>query len=555
MLCTAFAATLGFDAAFAPTTTRHAAARAPTLRRRTNAVTNAISDDLAEAALLLRNVANSDSPLRNEMAVAIVGGSASAGGGHIAKANQYSTLLKETDAAIKKLKAKHEEMLVEKESKHKELVAFGSGAGTFGGSDGGEDTALPLLPPPPPPCVLVTCRASDSHTFSYGSARVEPYWWSRCGHATYFDPPEWNNTNTIVLASNEEECLNTEYYQEVLKRFQHAPKVRSQWTGWKYDIYWPPEHQLRSLQNRPMLVKVLGEVFWTKVYGSCSDVDAVIYRSKHVNWDDCLTIHFLQGVSFASGRADTQEYSMSVARPYWTGAKYRDTDDKDGFCALVVKGVFKLGFYNAEALTRHALRRLLSEYKPCVRPKPCSGNHLDAWSCMAPYKFAITMENTQELGYLSEKIFSGVLAGTVPIYFGAPDVASYLNTDRFVFCNISTTVIQEMRSYLPQDKGQSKRQRTWRFDKTKPRPTDAELVDWATEFLRPHLSGCVAEVVALDQDDAAYKRVLETPLVRNAELFQGESMAKGIASLWQSASNAPPGPPVFSGSIGSAQRT
>mgnify|MGYP000332252010 CR=1 FL=1 len=74
-------------------------------------------------------------------------------------------------------------MLVEKESKHKELVvklearlkahamkleehaqketqrslikhqvfaAFGSGAGTFGGSDGGEDTALPLplLPNP-----------------------------------------------------------------------------------------------------------------------------------------------------------------------------------------------------------------------------------------------------------------------------------------------------------------------------------------------------------------------------------------------------------------------
>jgi len=47
VLCTAFAATLGFDAAFIPTTTRHAAARAPTLRRRTNAVTNAVSDDAA----------------------------------------------------------------------------------------------------------------------------------------------------------------------------------------------------------------------------------------------------------------------------------------------------------------------------------------------------------------------------------------------------------------------------------------------------------------------------------------------------------------------------
>ena len=92
--------------------------------------------------------------------------------------------LKETDAAIKKLKAKHEEVLAEKESTHKELVAklearlkahatkleehaqketqwssikhqifaaFGSGAETFGDYDGGEDGALPPPPPPPPP--------------------------------------------------------------------------------------------------------------------------------------------------------------------------------------------------------------------------------------------------------------------------------------------------------------------------------------------------------------------------------------------------------------------
>jgi hypothetical protein len=49
VLCTAFAATLGFDAAFIRTTTSHAAAHAPTLRRRTNA----ISDDLDDATSLL----------------------------------------------------------------------------------------------------------------------------------------------------------------------------------------------------------------------------------------------------------------------------------------------------------------------------------------------------------------------------------------------------------------------------------------------------------------------------------------------------------------------
>jgi len=52
VLCTAFAATLGFDAAFIQTTTRHAAARVPTLRRRTNA----LSDDLDDAKSLLERV-------------------------------------------------------------------------------------------------------------------------------------------------------------------------------------------------------------------------------------------------------------------------------------------------------------------------------------------------------------------------------------------------------------------------------------------------------------------------------------------------------------------
>jgi ubiquitin len=45
VLCTAFAATLEFDAAFIPTTIRHAAARVPTLRRRTNALIDNLDDE------------------------------------------------------------------------------------------------------------------------------------------------------------------------------------------------------------------------------------------------------------------------------------------------------------------------------------------------------------------------------------------------------------------------------------------------------------------------------------------------------------------------------
>ena len=37
--------------------------------------------------------------------------------------------------------------------------------------------------------------------------------------------------------------------------------------------------------------------------------------------------------------------------------------------------------------------------------------------------------------YFTEKLINALLAGTVPIYFGAPDVAKYVNPKRFIYCD------------------------------------------------------------------------------------------------------------------------
>ena len=42
-------------------------------------------------------------------------------------------------------------------------------------------------------------------------------------------------------------------------------------------------------------------------------------------------------------------------------------------------------------------------------------------------------------------------------------------------------------------------------------PTDAELVNWSTGFLRPHLKPCVDQVIALDQDASAYEAMITQP--------------------------------------------
>jgi len=55
------------------------------------------------------------------------------------------------------------------------------------------------------------------------------------------------------------------------------------------------------------------------------------------------------------------------------------------------------------------------------------------------YKFAVTMEHvTNDIGYVTEKVFDALEAGAIPIYSGASQIHQLLQKDRFFFMeNIS----------------------------------------------------------------------------------------------------------------------
>ena len=48
------------------------------------------------------------------------------------------------------------------------------------------------------------------------------------------------------------------------------------------------------------------------------------------------------------------------------------------------------------------------------------------------YRCVLAMEKSRGGAYITEKITHGLLAGTVPIYWGAHSVGKYLNEDRFI---------------------------------------------------------------------------------------------------------------------------
>lgn len=51
------------------------------------------------------------------------------------------------------------------------------------------------------------------------------------------------------------------------------------------------------------------------------------------------------------------------------------------------------------------------------------------------FKFVIAFENNAVKGYITEKLSNAYLAGSIPIYWGAPDVNDYFNPDSMINCN------------------------------------------------------------------------------------------------------------------------
>lgn len=60
------------------------------------------------------------------------------------------------------------------------------------------------------------------------------------------------------------------------------------------------------------------------------------------------------------------------------------------------------------------------------------GAPADKFAVLKQYDFALCFENQVMPGYLTEKAFECLFAGTIPVYFGCPDVASYIPPECFV---------------------------------------------------------------------------------------------------------------------------
>lgn len=120
------------------------------------------------------------------------------------------------------------------------------------------------------------------------------------------------------------------------------------------------------------------------------------------------------------------EYDSLLNRPTFTA---NDLKEKKAFCSFVVSNCF------ADDV-RAVFFDKLSAYKQVSSGgrfrNNIGGAVADKKAFQAKHKFDIAFENTSYDGYCTEKLMEAFAAGTIPIYWGDPNVAQDFNPDSFI---------------------------------------------------------------------------------------------------------------------------
>ena len=109
-----------------------------------------------------------------------------------------------------------------------------------------------------------------------------------------------------------------------------------------------------------------------------------------------------------------------------------DLEKKKGFCSFVYSNCFAQN-------KRTEMFEKLSQYKQVDsggRYRNNIGGAVDdKMAFQSKYKFSIAFENTSYPGYSTEKLMEAFAAGTIPIYYGDPDIIQDFNPGAFVNCH------------------------------------------------------------------------------------------------------------------------
>ncbi len=216
-----------------------------------------------------------------------------------------------------------------------------------------------------------------------------------------------------------------------------------------------------------MLYGILKKIYDIEIVEKNPDmVIAADYLCSHLKYD-CFKIflcsenmslnHKYADISLAPnqihGYPNTKHYSsishepclkQMINKKSYDEFKELKKSPKTKFCAFL--------YSNYKAKARKVFCTKLMDYKKVdclgkimrnteiIAPRKDNNFYSSNWQGQAMniyknYKFVIAFENSSSLGYLTEKILHPLSVGSIPIYWGAPDVKDYINPECFINVN------------------------------------------------------------------------------------------------------------------------
>ena len=70
---------------------------------------------------------------------------------------------------------------------------------------------------------------------------------------------------------------------------------------------------------------------------------------------------------------------------------------------------------------------------------------------LAPYRYSVVIENVRERNYFTEKLIDAILCQTVPIYWGCPNIADFLDTSGMIICQSAQDIQAAVQAASPED--------------------------------------------------------------------------------------------------------
>lgn len=203
-------------------------------------------------------------------------------------------------------------------------------------------------------------------------------------------------------------------------------------------------------------IALAGEVFEGPIHLG-DGVDILLDRTtdRPVHCKNCQRVHYYQGLGYAATHATDTGYDLhKLCHP-----EFRPLPKNNSKVLLSASRVAKRSHHSADVLFRVAVFKNISSAEgtkfvdelkdPQYTRVKCPGNFLgDMVKCKSKYQFTLDMENSQHEGYVSEKLFTGLLAGTIPVYFGDPGITKIINPRRIIQCKLDPEKVNLVRKTM-----------------------------------------------------------------------------------------------------------